>query len=102
MKIWWSFLHSPKGSHPEKKCFFSKYFENPKFKSGNERILRRKKLFSFTNWGYICIKKWSYIFVLGTGSALTESKEKSPKTAKKGNFCQNRLLGPKIFPTGAG
>ena len=55
-----------------------------------------------TNLGYICIEKWSWIFVSGPRSALTESEEKSPKTAKKGNFCQNRLLGPKIPPSGAG
>ena len=30
-----------------------------------------------TNRGYICIEKWSQIFVSGIGSALTESEEKS-------------------------
>ena len=28
------------------------------------------------NKGYVCIQKWSYIFVSGTGSARTESEEK--------------------------
>ena len=30
-----------------------------------------------TKRGYICIKKWSLIFVSGIGSAQTESEEKS-------------------------
>ena len=29
-----------------------------------------------TNLGYVCIEKWSSIFVLGTGSGRTESEEK--------------------------
>ena len=30
-----------------------------------------------TNWGYICIEKWSQIFVSGIGSAHSESEEKT-------------------------
>ena len=33
-----------------------------------------------TNLGYICIEKWSQIFVLVTGSAQTENEEKATFT----------------------
>ena len=33
-----------------------------------------------TNKGYVFIKKWSQIFVMGTGSARTESEEKDTFT----------------------
>ena len=36
-----------------------------------------------TNRGYICIEKWSQIFVSGIGSAHSESEEKSLFKLKK-------------------
>ena len=42
-----------------------------------------------TNRGYICIEKWSQIFVLGIGSAHSESEE---KTLFKVTFSQNLLI----------
>ena len=36
-----------------------------------------------TNWGYICIEKWSQIFVSGTGRARTESEEKAILVVKE-------------------
>ena len=37
-----------------------------------------------TNRGYICIEKWSQIFVSGIGSVHSESEEKSLFKLKKG------------------
>ena len=42
-----------------------------------------------TNWGYICIEKWSQIFVSGIGSAHSESEEKTLDTFF---FSQSMLL----------
>ena len=39
-----------------------------------------------TNRGYICIEKWSQIFVSGIGSVHSESEEKSLFKLKKGAF----------------
>ena len=38
-----------------------------------------------TNRGYICIEKWSQIFVSGIGSAHSESEEKTLFQLKKCN-----------------
>ena len=52
---------------------------NPKKKVVTEAIFP-------TIWGYICIEKWSQIFVLGIGSAHSESEEKPPFQLKKWLF----------------
>ena len=46
-----------------------------------------------TNRGYICIEKWSQIFVSGIGSALTESEEKSLFQLKKWNMASETTFG---------
>ena len=38
-----------------------------------------------TNLGYVCIEKWSSIFVSGTGSGRTESEEKAILASR--NYC---------------
>ena len=44
-----------------------------------------------TNRGYICIEKWSQIFVSGIGSVHSESEEKSLFKLKKGLFLTFRM-----------
>ena len=41
-----------------------------------------------TNWGYICIEKWSQIFVSGIGSVHSESEEKSLFKLKRAQWGQ--------------
>ena len=82
-------------------------------KSFSSLFLMRKPLSSDQKWFlrpyfpligvYICIEKWSQIFVSGIGSAHSESEEKTLfhlKKVKKGKFKQVRSHVLTLSPQG--
>ena len=52
-----------------------------------------------TNRGYICIEKWSQIFVSGIGSAHSESEEKSLFKLKISDFSASALFSGSSKPS---